>query len=58
MTPTIDEMIKASLVRSQNMSMADQWIEQRHRDQMIMLDRIATALEKGNQITENVVQNT
>lgn len=32
--------------------------EQRHRDLLWVLDRIATALEQGNRLTEEVVQHT
>lgn len=35
-----------------------EYAEARHRELLWVLDRIATALELGNQITTTVVQNT
>lgn len=32
--------------------------EQRHREQMVMLDRIATAIEAGNKLTTDVMERT
>lgn len=62
--PTTEELIEASLQREMSSHLRFDSprealdAERRHRELLIALTRLAVAIEKGNDITDRVVQGT